>query len=59
MQCTSTVLFAVFRTNCYSVILIASGQGAGHSDEEPKEKAQKKIMSMIICIYRENSNLLY
>jgi hypothetical protein len=30
----------------------------GHSGDEHKDKAQKKIMSMIICIYLKNYNLL-
>jgi hypothetical protein len=53
------VLFAVFRTNCCSRVLIVSGKVDGHSGEDPKDKAQKKIMSVIICIYRKNYNLLY
>jgi len=57
--CTSIVLFAVFRTNCCSCVLIVSGRDDGHYDEETKDKAQKKIMSMIIYIYRKNYNVLY
>jgi hypothetical protein len=55
---TSIVLFAVFRTNCCSRVLIVSGKAVGHSNEEPKDKAQKKITSTIICIYRINYSLL-
>lgn len=56
---TSIVLFAVFRTDCCSRVLIVSGKADGYSVEEPKDKTQKKITSTIICIYRKNYNLLY
>ena len=53
------MLFAVFTTNCCSCVLIVSGKDDEHSDEKPKDKAHKKIMSTIICIYRKNYNLVY
>lgn len=38
---------------CCSCVLIVSGKDDGHSDEEPNDKEQKKIMSMIVCILRK------
>jgi hypothetical protein len=46
VECTSTILFTIFRTNCFPCVLIMPGKSDASTDAEHKDKSKKRVASL-------------
>lgn len=46
MECLLTALITISRTNCCLCVLVISGEGDVHADEEPEDKEERKVISV-------------
>jgi hypothetical protein len=47
MECPLTSLFTISRSNCCPCVLIISGKGDVHADEEPEDENKTKVISQL------------